>query len=341
MPKRPPAADWTSWPDQRLLDLRLCDLGLSLEDTLVGRCIERLDREMAERGFRFRPHYWIAEDWFTPDGVPGVAVPFYLTHPRLARLERNQVMEVEGGNRTWCMRILRHELGHAIDNAYRLRRRRRRQQLFGLSSEPYPDHYTPKPYSRRFVQHLDAWYAQSHPDEDFAETFAVWFGTRGWRRRYAGWPALDKLRYVDELMGEIAPQKPLVTTRRTVDPVQRLRKTLREVYAEKRERFGLDYPNFYDRDLLRLFSNAPHDARHPTAASFVRKLRRGLRAEVARWTGASQYTIDQVLADITGRCQELDLRATGTEDEMAAAFTVLVTVHTMNYLHGGGHRLAL
>ena len=22
--------------------------------------------------------------------------------------------------------------------------------------------------------HLDPWYAQSHPDEDFAETFAVW-----------------------------------------------------------------------------------------------------------------------------------------------------------------------
>ena len=122
--------------------------------------------------------------------MPGVAIPFYLAHPRLEQLERAQMLEVEGGTPDWCMKILRHEAGHAIDNAYKLRQRRRRQQVFGPSYMQYPKYYTPKPYSKSFVLHLDSWYAQSHPDEDFAETFAVWLNPDSdWRdalRRLAG-----------------------------------------------------------------------------------------------------------------------------------------------------------
>ena len=124
-----------------------------------------------------------------------IAIPFYLAHPRLEKLEEAQMLEVEGGEHEWCMRILRHEAGHAIDNAFRLRRRRQRQHTFGSPSQPYPEFYTPKPYSKSFVLHLDSWYAQSHPDEDFAETFAVWLTPNSeWRQRYAGWRALRKAR---------------------------------------------------------------------------------------------------------------------------------------------------
>ncbi|MGE4056575.1 MAG: putative zinc-binding metallopeptidase, partial [Vicinamibacterales bacterium] len=121
-----------------------------------------------------QPHCWLSDEWFTPDGVPGVAIPFYLAHPRLEKLELAQMLEVEGGDATTCLRILRHEAGHAIDNAYQLRRRSTRRRIFGLPSLAYPEYYLPKPYSKSFVQHLDHWYAQSHPDEDCAETFAVW-----------------------------------------------------------------------------------------------------------------------------------------------------------------------
>ena len=76
--------------------------------------------ELEARGVTFRPHYWLSDEWFTPDGVPGVAIPFYLAHPRLAKLELAQMLEVEGGDATSCLRILRHEVGHAIDNAYEL-----------------------------------------------------------------------------------------------------------------------------------------------------------------------------------------------------------------------------
>ena len=41
-------------------------------------------------------------------------------------------------------------------------------------------------------------YAQKHPDEDWAETFAVWLEGGPWRRRYRDWQvALAKLEYVD------------------------------------------------------------------------------------------------------------------------------------------------
>ena len=252
------------------------------------------------------------------------------------------MLEVEGGEHEWCMRILRHEAGHALDNAYRLRLRRQRRELFGSPSEPYPEFYTPKPYSKSFVLHLDSWYAQSHPDEDFAETFAVWLTPNvDWQQRYAGWPALKKLEYMDALMRSLAGRPPLVAGRDEVDPLRGLRKTLRQHYRRKRRHYGVDHPTFYDRDLRRLFSDAPEFARAITAAQFIARIRRPLRRLVAGWTGIYQYTIDQVLEDMIERCRELKLRLAVPEDQARQEFTVLLTVQAMNYLHSGGHRLAL
>ena len=97
-----------------------------------------------------------------PDGVPGIAIPFYLAHPRLMRLER-RLREVEGGNDKWLIAILRHETGHAIDTAFGLRRRKSWRETFGKASRRYPSRYSPRPGSRNYVLHLGHWYAQSHP----------------------------------------------------------------------------------------------------------------------------------------------------------------------------------
>lgn len=256
--------EWVNWTDDQLLDLRMCDLDLAIEGTELEKRIAELYAELESRGLAFRPHFWLSDDWFTPDDIPGIALPFYLAHPRLTQLEMRQMLEVEGGAPEECMRILRHETGHAIENAYLLRRRKRRQLVFGKSSKPYPDYYTPKPYSKNYVLHLDMWYAQSHPDEDFAETFAVWLNPQSlWRQRYAQWPALKKLEYVDELMRDLAGKPPLVNSKRRVGPLPSLRKTLRLHYEKKRKRYGLDYPDFYDRDLRRLFSDAAEFKANP------------------------------------------------------------------------------
>lgn len=334
--------EWVNWPDEQLLDLRLCDLGVSLEGSFVEAVIEKLYEDLERQNLRFRPHFWLSEEWFSPDGVPGVAIPFYLAHPRLARLERKQMLEVEGGTQESCLRILRHEVGHALDHAYLLHRRRKWQRLFGKSSEPYPEFYRPRPYSRNYVVHLDFWYAQSHPDEDFAETFAVWLQPRSmWRRKYAGWPALAKLEYVDELMAEIAGKKPLVANRRRIDPLSQIRKTLRQYYEEKRAHYGREQASFYDDDLRLLFSDAPEHAHRESAAAFLRRARGEIRRLVSRWTGQYAYTLDQVLKDMINRCRELKLHVTGRERQVKMDFAILLTVQTMNYLHSKRHRLAM
>ncbi len=334
--------DWADLRDRQLLDVRMCDLGLKIDGTVLIERIEQLYGELEERGFRLKPHCWLAEEWFSPDGVPGIAIPFYLAHPRLAKLERRQMLEVEGGTREWCMRILRHEAGHAIDTAYRLYRRRKWQRAFGKSSKPYPEYYHPKPYSKSFVLHLDSWYAQSHPAEDFAETFAVWLKPDSrWRRRYTNWPAMKKLEYVDEVMAEIADRPTAVRSRKHIEPLSKIRKTLGEHYEAKRARYGTGYPDFYDRDLIRLFNDGPTSHKGESAAAFLRRIRPQIRRTVANWTGEYQYTIDQVLQEMIGRSRQLQLRRTRPQAHVTRDATVLLTVQTMNYLHGGRHRLAI
>jgi hypothetical protein len=335
-------ADWPELSDAELLDVRLSELGVTIATSPLEARIQALEGELAARGLVFRPHFWLSSEWFTPDGVPGIAIPFYLAHPRLMRLEKTQMLEVEGGTPEWCMQILRHEVGHAIDNAYELRRRRRRIAIFGRPSTPYPDFYLPKPYSKSYVLHLDSWYAQSHPDEDFAETFAIWLTPDSdWRSRYAGWPAVRKLEYVDTLMTEIAARRPIVRSRRQVEPLERLHTTLGRHYAKKRAHYGVEHPNFHDRDLRRLFSDAPEHHQNPRAARFIHRIRRDVRRLVSEWAGSYQYTIDRVIEDMITRSNELGLRLKYPEDRTKLDFTILVTVQTMNYLHSGRHRVAL
>jgi len=326
---------WVDWPSERILELRFRELGLELEGTWLEECVERLYGELERKGLLLRPHVWLSEEWFSPEGVSGIAIPFFLAHPRLMRLERQMMLEVEGGTREQCMKLLRHETGHAVQHAYRVHRRRQWQKLFGRSSAPYPDAYRAKPASRKHVQHLDSWYAQSHPDEDFAETFAVWLKPRSaWRERYRGWPVLKKLEYVDQAMAELRGVRPGGNRRATPFSVTRMGKTLRRYYQDKRERYAPDEEGAYDRDLLRVFRTGGA-ADGVTAASFLRRHRREFRELVCRWTGESAFTVDQILKEMIIRCQERKLRAVGRERALKLDFTGLLTVHTVRCLYRG------
>ncbi len=343
MAKAPPVPDhWAELPDDQLLDLRICDLPLALPGSVMQNRIAELQAELDTRELKVPIHYYLAEEWFTPDGATSMAVPFYLAHPRLEKLERAQMLAVEGGDYEWCMRILRHEAGHVVDNAYKLRLKRQRKLLFGPPSQPYPEFYAPKPYSKSFVMHIDPWYAQSHPDEDFAETFAVWL-TPGsdWADRYVGWPAVKKLEYVDGLMKSLRGKSPVLDAPTEVEPLRLARRTLRQHYRRKRRHYGVERPKFYDRELRKLFSAAPEHAANMSAVQFLSRIRRPVRRLVADWTGIYQYTIDKVFEDIIVRCRELNLRLPLPEDQVRQAFTVFLTVQTMNYLHSGRHRVAL
>jgi hypothetical protein len=335
---------WAKLDDEALLDLRFCDLKLDIAGDLASR-VERLYDDLGERGLtRFRPHCWLSSEWFSPDGVPGIALPFYLAHPRLMKLEKAQMLSVEGGSESECLRILRHEAGHCFDTAYRLHRRKRYRELFGSFAEPYPETYRPRPNSRKYVTHLDAWYAQAHPAEDFAETFAVWLTPHvRWRSKYRGWAALQKLEYVDQLMQELVESdaSPPVRNRRKPESIRGDRRRLRAHYRAKKLQYADNFPEFLDADLHKVFSADPRFAHRPTAASFLRRLRPELRQTVADWTGTHAYTIDQVLRDMIDRCKELKLRLAVPEPRAKTAAMMMVTVQTMEYKHTGHHPVAL
>jgi len=312
MKRRAPA--WTRLGDEELLDLRLCDLKLGLRGTAVHTRITRLYRELAARGLAFRPHAWLAEEWFSPDGVPGFAVPFYLAHPRLTRLERKMTGMVEGSNANWQMRILRHEAGHAFDSAYRLRRRARWRALFGHASRRYASQYRARPASRHHVQHLGEWYAQAHPTEDFAETFAVWLQPRSnWRHRYANWPARRKLEFVDQVAVEIRGQPAAVRDRVLVEPLEDNRRTLREHYRLRRRAEHRRHRALADRLLRKVFATADA-AQHGAlpAATLLRGMKSALRSVLERRGAADRYAAQQLVRLAIERCERLQLYQRGS-----------------------------
>jgi hypothetical protein len=328
--------------DEALLALRFCDLQVHIGGNLLDRRVKRLHRELQARDIAALPHAWLSEEFFNPDGVVGFAIPFYLAHPRLMRLERSQMLEVEGAGEAESRRIFRHEAGHAIDEAYRLHERSRYRELFGDPGRPYPRSYKPRPDSRAYVINLTNWYAQAHPVEDFAETFAVWLNPHiDWRADYASWPALEKLEYVDAVMRELAGRPPTASDRTEVEPLRELTRTLAEHYAEKKKYFAWAWPANYDRDLRRIFSDDPKDVDAPRATRFLRRIRVQLRTRIAEGTGVHAYAVDQLLRQMIARAESLGLRVIEPVPVTIEKLLVMLTLQTADVLHKGYPKVAL
>src|SRR6185503_299189 len=190
--------------EEQLLDTRMCDLPIEIKNSWVEERVQALYKDLEAKSLKFRPPVYIGDEWFTPDAVTAIALPFYLLDPRLLQLEKKMMLDAEGGEPGECLKLLRHECGHALVHAYKLARRPDWVRIFGSPKVELRDFYHFQPYSRSFVRHLKGWYAQSHPEEDFAETFAVWLNPEDdWRKRYAGWPALKKLEYIESLSKQL------------------------------------------------------------------------------------------------------------------------------------------
>jgi hypothetical protein len=298
---------WERYDEASLTKLRFRDLGLKIAGSPVQCDIQQLYRELERRGLRFKPHVWFSTEWFSPDGVPGIAIPFFLGHPRLRRLETRFSGRAEGGARPCRLQLLRHETGHALDTAYGLRRRADWREVFGPASLPYPRTYCVRPRSRRYVLHLEHWYAQSHPTEDFAETFAVWLQPKArWRREYAGWPALEKLEYVEELMREVATRRPRNRDRSLVAPLTSNTRTLREHYRRQAGWHGLGEQRF-DAWLAAVFAPPAHGRGDVAAARWLREWAPELRRKLCEHGGPHPYVVDEVIRALRQRAASLGL----------------------------------
>src|SRR5438045_3132625 len=325
--------DWTSLSDEQLLERRISKLGLKLDGSELEPLIKQLYDELSAKGLTFHPPCHIGDEWFVPVGIPAIFVPFFLVHDRLRALEKTMMLEVEGGTRDWFMRLIRHEAAHAYSYAYYLPRKKRWQEAFGRTSrEQTPDVYHPQPFSRSYVVNLDDWYAQSHPDEDFAETFAVWLTPEvDWRKRYGGWKALQKLEYVDELMRSLAGKPPLHMPEYRAPDYDCLNLKLKTYYARKRKLYEETYPDFYDADLRQLFA-APAGLK---ASSYLRLRRRRLMNSVCQWTNEKKFSVNKLLARLIERCDQLELRVHNDDPQPEFRVAPFLTTLVMNYLFTG------
>jgi len=325
---------WENLNDTELLKVRIKDLRLSLEESDIFPLVQQVLQELREKGLKFQPRIYIGDEWFSPEGSPAVAVPFFLIHPRLRQLERKMMYECEGEKKVEFLKLFRHELGHAFDHAFRISRRVNWQRTFGSNKKPYtPESYRARPYSKNFVHNISDEYAQSHPDEDFAETFAVWLNPdSNWQVKYKGWGASKKLLYVDSLGKEFIGKFVPMPRGRMLSDAKYLSSTLERYYQKKKKQFEDDYPDFYDADLLRIFQKAG-DATDRTeqAAVFMRHYRKNLVNTLALWTKERKIIINQLLSDLIDRSRELKLVLAKDREQSAMELATFLATLVANY----------
>ncbi len=332
--------------EEQLLATRIGDLPISIEGTWLEECVKELYAELDAKGLVFHPECYLADEWLTPEGEVAIGIPFYLAHPALIRLERRMMLEAEGEGKLWCMQLLRHETGHAFSYAYNLHKRRDWQKVFGSSKEKYGNTY--KPYSKSYVRHLDGFYAQYHPDEDFVETFAVWLTPDAdWRKKYQGWKALDKLQFVDGLMSSIKGVKPLKPKGKKLWHHRNLTITLDKYYKRKYLYEEEEFPDFHDVQLEKIFTSLTDeewwafkkDRRKNkeilTAQELIRTHFKNILNSIDRCTGERKYIISDLLKNIALRAKQLHMIVTQPQAVALMQLSIYVTSLTMNYIHTG------
>jgi hypothetical protein len=334
-----------NWETERytLLNTRICDLKLNLEQTLLFRCIQKLYSELKGKKISFIPPYYFTcagDEWGCPDRVPIIGIPFHLADNKLVRIERE--MGYTRYDKEGLMILLRHEAGHAINYAYALYKDPEWRSIFGDFNATYPTNFRFKfnPFSKSFVrsQGEPKYYAQAHPDEDFAETFAVWVTPRSnWRCIYKKWPSLKKLEYVDQLMKGVHRKKTLVTAGPLDSPYTSKTYTLIEYYGETLDQFKDKALGIYDGDLSKIFhAGSNGHKRTIPAKDFIRRNRRFLIEMISRWTGAREKVVVPVITGFFMRCRELNLSLSPDEESCSlASLASLGTAIVMNFLHTG------
>ena len=327
-----PTPEWAEERDA-LLGRRISDLGLQIRGSRVERLVDELYRELAARSISFRPPVYLSDQWGCPDGTPLIGVPFYLVDGRLERLEAEMSGSVEDDAE--AMRYLRHECGHAMNYAFKLYERADWRRTFGSFSQPYRERYRADPFSRAYVRHILGWYAQKHPDEDFAETFAVWL-TPGldWRSEYAGWAALEKLEYVDRVMAEIRELAPETAEPSEDDlPVESMHYTIAEHYDSGWESIPIADSRQFDNDLRRIFASPVDAPSGMPASEFIAHHNREILVRLSYWTGEPPAVVRSLLDHLIARSRELGLRVSGLEAATLIELTAFGTAVVMNYRH--------
>lgn len=321
------------------------DLHLKIAGTPLEPILRSFEAELAAMGIGgVKPRFYLSTEWGVPTDSVAIAIPFYLAHPQLTRLHAHRTGYVEGVDSADILRYLRHEMGHVVNYAYRLYGDEEWVKRFGSITQPYVEDYRPQPFSRRYVVHLPGWYAQKHPDEDWAETFAVWMTPDvDWRTTYAGQAeALSKLEYCDRTMATLASRQPHVLSEELDEEVDQIGLSLDEYYASL-ERHDEILPRGLDAALRTIFLEFPGTAAsgETTPASvLLRRIEPGLLTNVFRWTGHFPERTQRLLRHLAQRADEMKLQcetAPARWEQATVAAAALVTALAANHVHRGNY----
>jgi hypothetical protein len=336
----------TGFQESNLRTTSFRDLGLRIEGTRLEPIVEVFKRELQGVEItRLRPRFYLSTEWGVPFGTIAIAIPFYLARPDLEELQAEQIGHIEGVDATDILRYFRHEMGHVVNYAYRLYEQPDWVKLFGSITQPYHEEYHPQPFSRRFVRHLPGWYAQKHPDEDWAETFAVWMTPNAdWRKSYAAWPtALAKLNYCDQLMGTLKDVDPPVQADELDEDVGELSYSLQEHYRHITPG-NEEFPPGLEGALTAIFEDfgqpeqgSANTPRKP-ASELIHRIERELIANVFRWTGHFPERTRPLLRHLADQADALkQVYPADRESQMTIALTTFVTALAMNHVHRGSY----
>jgi hypothetical protein len=329
--------DPTPFHEARPVDLPIRELGLRIEGTPLEAILDDFRRELEAAGVaRVTPRFYLSTEWGVPFETVAIAIPFYLARPDLASLHAERAGMVEGEHREDVLRYLRHEMGHVVNYAYRLYDRPDWVEAFGSMTQAYVEEYRPQPWSARFVRHLPGWYAQKHPDEDWAETFAVWSTPHvDWRAAYASWPvALAKLELCDRLMTEVRGADPVVTDDELDEDVGEIDYSIEQFYR-KTAVAPPDLPPGLDGALRAIFDELQGGEPRP-AADVIAQHATQLARSVFTWTGHFPEHTHVLLRHLAARALELGLTCpAGTEARALVELSVFIASLAMNPLPPG------
>ena len=316
------------------------ELGLRIAGSPLEPILDEFQRELDAVGLtHVHPRFYLSTEWGVPFETVAVAIPLYLVQPELMELHVERTGLIEGEGREEILRYLRHEMGHVVNYAYKLYDRADWIAAFGAITQPYEDEYRPEPWSKRFVRHLPGWYAQKHPDEDWAETFAVWM-TPGstWADDYATWPqALAKLRTCDAILADVKDTDPPVQDDELDEDVSEIDYSVEDYYRDV-ELSTPELPPGIDGALRSIFVELPRGTEARAASLLILASGRALARSVFTWTGHFPEHTRLLLRHLAARADELALTyPSGHERDALIALTTFVTSLAMSHVHRGSY----
>jgi hypothetical protein len=327
-----------------ILSKRICDFDLKIEGRPLEKVIERFRLELTESGItRLQPVFYLTDEWGVPEGTVAIGIPFYLADEKLMRVQKKKRPGlVEGETEEDVLRYLRHEMGHVVNYAYRLYATEEWTSLFGPMSRPYTEDYHVVPFSPDYVRHLPGGYAQKHPDEDWAETFALWMTPRfDWRELYADSPgALAKLEFASRAMALLNERVPEVTSTEIDYDTREIKATVQEFYE------GVDLgeakiPRSLDGDLQLIFARVQPKGDEPVprtgdGGALLKRNQTFLANSVYHWTGVDPSLLHPLVAHLTTRAHVLKLSyPMSARDDVLVELSGFLTALAMNYQYKG------